>query len=74
MPPRPSTNSCSRLNSSGAIEVPVGLEGEASSIPRVAGPQAWLTLASESENRSAALVGSSTARPSALPTKCRLHG
>ena len=45
MPPRSLTTLWILRNSSGAIEVPVGLEGEASSTPRVLSFQAASTLA-----------------------------
>jgi hypothetical protein len=51
-----------RRSSSGWIEVPVGLDGEASSTPRVFGPQCSSTLAALSWKRSCAVVGISTAR------------
>ena len=44
IPPRLCTRLCRRCNSSGAIEVPVGLDGEASKTPRVCVPQAAATL------------------------------
>ncbi|MCY1512321.1 hypothetical protein D9M68_467780 [compost metagenome] len=74
MPPRCDTTSWMRRSSSGAIEVPVGFEGEASSTPRVLSVQAASTLAAVSWKRSSAVVGTSTALPSAALTKWRLQG
>lgn len=73
-PSRACTAAWMRRSSSGAIEVPVGLEGEASSTPRVFGPQCAATLPALSWKRSPAVEGTSTARPSAALTKWRLHG
>ena len=68
------TTSWMRRSSSGAIEVPVGLDGEASKTPRVFSFHAARTLSALSWYRSAAVVGSSTAWPSAALTKWRLQG
>lgn len=73
-PQRARTTSWMRRSSSGAMEVPVGLDGEASSTPRVFAPQAASTLAALSWKRSCAVVGISTALPSAALTKWRLQG
>ncbi|OQC17340.1 MAG: hypothetical protein BWX79_00348 [Alphaproteobacteria bacterium ADurb.Bin100] len=74
MPPWSCTTSWMRRSSAGWIEVPVGFDGEASSTPRVFGPQAAATLSALSWKRSAAVVGIRTAAPSAALTKWRLQG
>jgi hypothetical protein len=63
-----------RRISSRAIEVPVGLDGDASSTPRVWVFQARSTWPESSWKRDAASVGNSTARPPAAATKWRLQG
>ena len=57
-----------------AIEVPVGLEGEASSTPRVWAFQCARTLAASSWKRASADAGSSRAVAPAAATKWRLQG
>ncbi len=73
-PPFSRTTAAMRASSSCAIEVPVGLDGDASSTPRVASFQFSLTIASDSWKRSAGPLGIIRARPSKAATKCRLHG
>ncbi len=73
-PPRARTARTMRPISSGSIEVPVGLEGLASSTPRVRAPQAASTPAASSWKRCSGPAGSSTGTPSAAATKWRLQG
>ena len=60
--------------SAGAIEVPVGLLGEASSTPRVAGRQCARTAGASGWKRVAGEVGSRRAIAPTAATKCRLQG
>ena len=57
-----------------AMEVPVGLLGDASSTPRVAGPQFAATEAASSWKRAFAPSGNSLGVAPAAATKCRLQG
>lgn len=68
------TASTMRASSAGAIEVPVGFDGVASSTPRVAGCQFARTAAASSWKRLAAVVGTRRARAPVAATKWRLHG
>ncbi|MNL42703.1 hypothetical protein D3C87_1651730 [compost metagenome] len=56
------------------MEVPVGLLGEATSTPWVAGVQCWATSAAESWNRFSAELGIKRGTPPAASTKLLLAG
>lgn len=63
-----------RRNSSGRIDVPVGLDGEASNTPCVRSVQLASTCSALSWKRVCGPDGTSRATPSKAATKWRLHG
>jgi hypothetical protein len=68
------TSASSPGRSSGEIVVPVGLPGEATSTPRVAGPQCSRTSRADNWKRFLAVVGTSLGRPLAATMKLQLAG
>ncbi len=73
-PPFSRTTSTMRASSAGAIDVPVGFDGVASSTPRVCGCQCARTASASSWKRVAGVVGTRRAVAPVAATKWRLHG